>query len=184
MQGTKISPLIYADSESNADQLYFSKVFVPDPFLSFGIGKKKYAIVNDLEYTRLKKEAVFDDVLSLGELQKIAEKSNGSVSAITFNQETANSLTQYNLSEILYIEDPKLENYNPLYYLSAMEQISKQESPDMIIFGHTYEARDWVPRLSARLDIPFICSLVVLQPRKSTSGTHNNIHLWVMGYCS
>lgn len=74
MQGTKISPLIYADSESNADQLYFSKVFVPDPFLSFGIGKKKYAIVNDLEYTRLKKEAVFDDVLSLGELQKIAEK--------------------------------------------------------------------------------------------------------------
>ena len=73
MQGTKISPLIYADSESNADQLYFSKVFVPDPFLSFGIGKKKYAIVNDLEYSRLKKEAVFDDVLSLGELQKIAE---------------------------------------------------------------------------------------------------------------
>ena len=95
--------------------------------------------------------------------QKIAEKRNGSVSAITFNQETANALTQYNLSEILYIEDPKLRNYNPLYYLSAMEQISKQESPDMIIVGHTYEARDWVPRLSARLDIPFISDCIAFE---------------------
>ena len=74
MQGTKISPLIYADSESNADQLYFSKVFVPDPFLSFGIGRKKYAIINALEYTRVKKESVFDEVLSFEEWEERAEK--------------------------------------------------------------------------------------------------------------
>jgi Xaa-Pro aminopeptidase len=74
MQGTKISPLIYADSESNADQLYFSKVFVPDPFLSFGIGKKKYAIINALEYTRVKKESVFDEVLSFEDYKERAEK--------------------------------------------------------------------------------------------------------------
>ena len=74
MQGTNFSPLIYADSESNADQLYFSKVFVPDPFLSFGIGKKKYAIINRLEYTRVKKESVFDEVLSFEEWKERTEK--------------------------------------------------------------------------------------------------------------
>ena len=95
--------------------------------------------------------------------QKIAEKTNGSVSAITFNRLTVDSLTQYNISEILCIDDPKLENYNPLYYLSAMEQIFQQESPDMIIFGHTYEARDWVPRLSARLDIPFVSDCIAFE---------------------
>ena len=74
MQRTKNSPLIYADSESNADQLYFGKVFVPDPFLSFGVGKKKYAVINALEYTRIKKESVFDEVLSFEEWQKKARK--------------------------------------------------------------------------------------------------------------
>ncbi len=75
MQGTKHSPLIYADSESNADQLYFGKVFVPDPFLSFGLGNKKYALANALEFMRIKKESDFDVVLPLEEWQSKAKKT-------------------------------------------------------------------------------------------------------------
>ena len=61
----RISPLLYAASERDADQLYFSKVFVPDAFLSFAIGEKKYALVNRLEYHRVCREGTFDSVLSL-----------------------------------------------------------------------------------------------------------------------
>ena len=54
------------------------------------------------------------------------------------------------------VNDNNLTNYSPLYFLEALNQIVAQIDPNIIIFGHTYETRDWVPRLSARLDIPFI----------------------------
>ena len=95
--------------------------------------------------------------------QEIAKATNGAVNAITFNKVAAESLTQYNISEILYIDDSKLESYNPLYYLTAMEQIFQEESPHMLIFAHTNEARDWVPRLSARLDIPFVSDCIAFE---------------------
>ena len=41
-----------------------------------------------------------------------------------------------------------------------MEEVAREESADILIFGHTYETRDWVPRLSARLDIPFVSDCI------------------------
>ncbi len=61
------SILIYADSESNADQLYFGGVFVPDPFISFSRRAEKFAVVSALEYARVTRESSFDVVLSLEE---------------------------------------------------------------------------------------------------------------------
>ena len=58
------SPLLYADSERNADQLYFGKVFAPDRFISFQKGAVKYCVVGALEYTRFHKESAFDMILS------------------------------------------------------------------------------------------------------------------------
>ena len=53
-----------------------------------------------------------------------------------------------------------LDQFNPLEYVSALEQIIKEQNPDVIVFSHTYQVRDWVPRLSARLDIPFISDCI------------------------
>jgi len=92
--------------------------------------------------------------------QEIAEKSGGNISAVTFSSSAGEKLTGYDLNEILVIENPQLENYNPLHYVKAMEDALASESPDILIFGHSYEARDWVPRLSARLDIPFISDCI------------------------
>jgi electron transfer flavoprotein alpha subunit len=48
-----------------------------------------------------------------------------------------------------------------------MEKIISNESPDVVAFGHTYQARDWVPRLSARLDAPFVsdCTEISLKDK-------------------
>mgnify|MGYP001294151144 FL=1 len=92
--------------------------------------------------------------------QAIAEKSGGNVIAVTFSSDVGKQLTGYDLSEILVIEDQKLETYNPLYYVKAMEEVFSTESADILVCGHSYEARDWVPRLSARLDIPFISDCI------------------------
>ncbi|MFM8338069.1 MAG: aminopeptidase P family protein, partial [Opitutaceae bacterium] len=58
-------PLLYADTERSADALYFGKVDVPDPFVAFGHGGKKYAIVSALEFGRVRRTSDFDVVLPL-----------------------------------------------------------------------------------------------------------------------
>ena len=92
--------------------------------------------------------------------QEIAVQTGGTVTAVTFNSSASAELTTYDLAEILLIEDEALNIYNPLYFVKAIEEIIKAESPNYIVFGHSYEARDWVPRLSARLDIPFISDCI------------------------
>ena len=92
--------------------------------------------------------------------QDIAAQTNGTVSALSFNAGVCSQLTGYDVAEVLVVEDDNLNTFNPLFYLKALEDIAKAESPDIIVFGHTYEARDWAPRLSARLDIPFISDCI------------------------
>ncbi len=64
--------LLYADSNSSADMYYFGGVFVPDPFIAMGVGKKKIAVVGALEFSRVKKESYFDEVLSLEDYREEA----------------------------------------------------------------------------------------------------------------
>jgi len=92
--------------------------------------------------------------------QDIAAQINGTVSALSFNAGVCSQLSGYDVAEVLVVEDDNLNTFNPLCYLKALEDIAKTESPDIIVFGHTYEARDWAPRLSARLDIPLISDCI------------------------
>lgn len=68
------SLLLYADSAQNADQLYLGRVNVPDAFISFTIGRKKYAVLNRLEFGRVKRESAFDVVLPLEAAAKVARE--------------------------------------------------------------------------------------------------------------
>ena len=92
--------------------------------------------------------------------QEIAEKTNGQLSIATFNDEASKELQSFEADEILFINNENLKNYNPLFYTSAIEKIFNAGEYDLLIIGHTYEARDWVPRLSARCDIPFISDCI------------------------
>ena len=97
---------------------------------------------------------------ALSGAQKVAESTSGNLSVITFNNEVANSLTSYNLSEILVCNKSELASYNPMHYISALKQIIDSEKPDLVLFAHTYEARDWIPRLGAKLDVSFIADCI------------------------
>ncbi len=67
--------LLYADSETDADMLYFGKVFVPDPFIAFSCKGKRIAVVSQLEFSRVRKEGSFDEVLSMEETIFTARKN-------------------------------------------------------------------------------------------------------------
>lgn len=60
-----VNPLLYDDTRRSADALYFGGVSVPDPFVAFGAKGRKVAIVNALEFGRVKRESAFDRVLAL-----------------------------------------------------------------------------------------------------------------------
>jgi Xaa-Pro aminopeptidase len=64
-----LPPLLYADTATSSDQLYFSRVGVPDPFISFGVGKKRFTLQNALELGRVRKARTFDAVLPLADWQ-------------------------------------------------------------------------------------------------------------------
>ena len=96
------------------------------------------------------------------EALKCAQGLTSNVSAVTFHEGAANELTSYNLNEIIFAKNEKLNTYNPLYYAKALESLI-DESCNAVFFAHTYETRDWVPRLSVRMNYPFISDCVNLK---------------------
>ena len=60
-----LPPLLYADTASSSDQLYFSGVEVHDPFIAFGVGRKRLTAQSALEFGRVRKGSNFDTVLPL-----------------------------------------------------------------------------------------------------------------------
>ena len=66
----KPARLIVADSEHDANMLYLTGLFVPDPFIYFEIAGKKHVVMSDLEIDRANKLATVERVLSLTRYQK------------------------------------------------------------------------------------------------------------------
>ena len=73
MARSALPPLLYADTGTSSDQLYFSRVSVHDPFIAFGVGKKRITLQNALEFGRIKKARTFDAVLPLADWHARAE---------------------------------------------------------------------------------------------------------------
>jgi len=97
---------------------------------------------------------------SLVASQQIKNQKGGEVYAVTFCSNIASQLKNYELDGVICIEDDNLKDYSPLHYIEAFNQLQLNHNPDLFIFGHTYETRDWVPRLSARTNSPFISDCI------------------------
>ncbi len=65
--------LLYAASESDAEILYPTGFFAPDPFLFVQKGKRRVLVMSDLERDRAKQQASADRVLSWSKLAKELE---------------------------------------------------------------------------------------------------------------
>jgi Xaa-Pro aminopeptidase len=65
--------MLYAASETDADILYPTGFFAPDPFLFVQVGRRRVLVMNDLEMDRAKKQASVDQVLSWSRLVKEIE---------------------------------------------------------------------------------------------------------------
>ena len=61
----------------------------------------------------------------------------------------ASELAAADVAEVISVEDAALEPYTPDGYVQALSQLIEREEPKVVIFSHTYQARDFVPKLAA-----------------------------------
>jgi Xaa-Pro aminopeptidase len=69
----RIARLLYAASETDADILYPTGFFAPDPFLFIEVGKRRILVMSDLEMDRARRQATVDRVLSWSAISKPLE---------------------------------------------------------------------------------------------------------------
>jgi electron transfer flavoprotein alpha subunit len=64
------------------------------------------------------------------------------------------------LETVYTVEDDKLVEYTPDGYVGALRQAVEKLSPRFVILSHTYQARDFAPRLTTALGRTFVTDCV------------------------
>jgi electron transfer flavoprotein alpha subunit len=66
--------------------------------------------------------------------------------------EAAKNLAAAEATEIISLEHPALGTYTADGFVQALAALIPTLSPSLVVFPHTYQTRDFAPRLAARLD--------------------------------
>ena len=92
-----------------------------------------------------------------------AQKMGGSISALAIGVNAdamAGELSGVDITEVITINHDLVSSYNADGYSEVVKQVIESESPQTIVIGHSYQTRDFMPRVSAKLDIPFIPDII------------------------
>jgi electron transfer flavoprotein alpha subunit len=68
----------------------------------------------------------------------------------------ARELAAAGVGDVVVLSDPALETYTPDGYVIALASAVPTLAPQFVVLPHTYQTRDFVPALAARLDRPLI----------------------------
>jgi len=95
--------------------------------------------------------------------QQIAADTGSAISAVVLGKGVANfaeELSARNIAEVLLVEHDLLDTYTPDGYCLALSQVIAAAKPDLILFPHTYQVRDFAPKLAALLGKGMIADCV------------------------
>ena len=95
-----------------------------------------------------------------------AQTLDGTVAALAIGenaQAMANELSGVKLSEVITVDHELISTYNADGYTEVVTQVARAELPNLILTGHSYQTRDFMPRVSAKLDIPFIPDIIAVE---------------------
>jgi electron transfer flavoprotein alpha subunit len=63
----------------------------------------------------------------------------------------AQEISSFDIEKVIIAKNEKLATYTPDGYTDAWEQVIKQENPQYVIMAHTYQVRDFAPKLATRM---------------------------------
>jgi electron transfer flavoprotein alpha subunit len=91
---------------------------------------------------------------TLAASQQIAKDTSSTVSALVIGKGVgafADELAAKNVAEVLKVEHDLLEAYTADGYCVALKQVIESAKPELVLFPHTYQVRDFAPKLAAML---------------------------------
>jgi electron transfer flavoprotein alpha subunit len=91
---------------------------------------------------------------TLAAAQQIAAQASGKLSATVMGKGVgalAGELGAKKVDEVLLVEHDLLEKYTADGYTHALKQVIAQAQPDLVLLPHTYQVRDFAPKLAASL---------------------------------
>ena len=74
--------------------------------------------------------------------------------------DAARQIADAGVGDVLSIEDAALLSYTPDAQVAAVAGAIAQTSPALVVMAHTYQARDYAPRLAARLRATLVADVV------------------------
>ncbi len=92
---------------------------------------------------------------TLAAAQQIATQTNGGISGVVIGKGVAtlaDELAAFQLSEILLVEHDLLDKYTPDGFAIALRQVIENARPDLVLLPHTYQVRDFAPKLAASMN--------------------------------
>src|ERR1700674_2910971 len=63
----------------------------------------------------------------------------------------ANEVAAKKVSKVYAVESPKLEPYTPDAFSAALKQFIESKQPKLVLLPHTYQVRDFVPKLATAM---------------------------------
>jgi electron transfer flavoprotein alpha subunit len=98
--------------------------------------------------------------------QQIAAESGQPLSAAIVGdslEALSGELTSKKLDKAYRVEHALLKDYTADGYVSALEQLIRKLDPSYVVFPHTYQVRDFAPRLATRFGQVLLADLVGLR---------------------
>jgi electron transfer flavoprotein alpha subunit len=91
---------------------------------------------------------------TLAAAQQIVQQVKGKLAGVVIGKGVAglaDELAGSQLEEVLLVEHDLLEKYTPDGFSLALCQLIEGEKPDLVLLPHTYQVRDFAPKLAASM---------------------------------
>jgi len=91
---------------------------------------------------------------TLAAAQQIAQQTKGTLAGVVIGKGVAglvDELAGYQLDEVLLVEHELLDKYTPDGFALALRQVIEGAKPDLVLLPHTYQVRDFAPKLAASM---------------------------------
>ena len=72
----------------------------------------------------------------------------------------ASEAAGYNVEKVFALDDPLLGEYTADGYTAAIEQLIEARQPRVVVFPHTYQVRDYAPKISTRFGKALISDVI------------------------
>src|SRR3989454_3827153 len=86
--------------------------------------------------------------------QSLAAETSWTLEAAVIGSDVANfanEVARKKVAKVYAVESPKLEPYTPDAFVAALKQFIAAKQPNLVLMPHTYQVRDFVPKLATAM---------------------------------